>query len=196
MSKLPRSFYIRSDVLQISKELLGKFLFTSFAGFLTGGMIIETEAYAGVTDRASHAYAGRRTARTETLYSQGGVAYIYLAYGLHSLFNIVTNVSNIPHAVLIRAIVPTHGISVMVQRRNMSRIRSDLTNGPGKLCQALAIQVQHNGVALDEDVIWLEDQGFLTDERTILTSPRVGIDYAGPDAQLPWRFRIPGPARN
>src|ERR1043166_9259202 len=108
--KLGKEFYIRNNVVQISKKLLGKYLFTKRFGVITGGMIIETEAYAGITDRASHAYGNRRTARTEIMYGEGGIAYVYLCYGIHSLFNVVTNLEGIPHAVLIRAIEPTDGI--------------------------------------------------------------------------------------
>src|SRR5947207_949048 len=117
--KLSRSFYTRNDVVQISKELLGKYLFTKFKGTITGGIITETEAYAGITDRASHSFGGRRTSRTEVMYAEGGTAYIYICYGIHSLFNVVTNKKEIPEAVLIRAIHPTHGIELMLKRRNM-----------------------------------------------------------------------------
>ena len=122
MSKLQADFYQREDVLLISRELLGKVLCTNFYGKLTSGIIVETEAYAGVTDKASHAYGGRRTKRTETMYASGGTAYVYLCYGIHHLFNIVTNKENIPHAVLIRSIQPRDGIEIMLQRRNKKKV--------------------------------------------------------------------------
>jgi DNA-3-methyladenine glycosylase len=109
---LPSEFYIRTDVVQVARDLLGKVLYTSFNHEITAGIIIETEAYAGVTDKASHAYNNRRTARTEIMYRTGGTAYVYLCYGIHSLFNIVTSVEDNPHAVLIRGIEPLHGIEL------------------------------------------------------------------------------------
>ena len=149
MQKLSRSFYIRADVLQISRELLGKFLLTRIGNdHITGGMIVEAEAYAGPEDRASHAYNGRRTSRTETMFQEGGVAYVYLCYGIHHLFNIVTNVEGIPHAVLIRAIVPIDGIDLMLRRRDKKAVISKLTGGPGTLTQALGIHTTHSGTDL------------------------------------------------
>ena len=158
MSKLSADFYQRDDVLLISRELLGKVLCTNFHGNLTSGIIVETEAYAGITDKASHAYNGRRTERTETMYAHGGSAYIYLCYGIHHLFNIVTNKENIPHAVLIRALEPQDGIKFMLQRRNKNKIEQYLTAGPGTLTQALGITVRHSGVSLMDNLIWVEDQ--------------------------------------
>ena len=137
--KLTRFFYTRTDVVLIAKELLGKYLFTNFDGIFTGGIITETEAYNGVIDRASHAFGERRTARTEIMYSEGGTAYVYLCYGIHSLFNVVTNKKNNPHAVLIRAIHPTHGIEHMLRRRKMPRFKKNLSDGPGKVSEALGI---------------------------------------------------------
>lgn len=115
--KLSKDFYLRSNVIQVSKELLGKFLITNIDGIKTGGMITEVEAYNGIIDKASHSFGGRRTARTETMFASGGVAYVYLCYGIHHLFNVVTNEKNIPQAVLIRAIEPSIGIEEMLKRR-------------------------------------------------------------------------------
>ena len=148
MSKLGIDFYQREDVLAISHELLGKVLCTNFNGSLTTGIIVETEAYAGVADRASHAYGGRRTNRTEVMYSPPGTAYVYLCYGIHHLFNVVTNVEGVPHAVLIRAIEPIEGIDIMLQRRKMSKLLPKLTAGPGILSQALGISTQHSWISL------------------------------------------------
>jgi len=190
MSKLPADFYQREDVLLISRELLGKVLCTNFHGKLTSGIIVETEAYAGVTDKASHAYGGRRTKRTETMYAKGGSAYVYLCYGIHHLFNIVTNKENIPHAVLIRAIQPRDGIEIMLQRRNKKKVDQSLTAGPGSLTRALGITVKDSGTFLMDNLIWLEDQNINYTNQDILATPRVGVQYAGKDAQNPWRFQV------
>jgi DNA-3-methyladenine glycosylase len=190
MSKLSADFYQRDDVLLISRELLGKVLCTNFHSKLTSGIIVETEAYAGVTDKASHAYGGRRTKRTETMYAKGGSAYVYLCYGIHQLFNIVTNKENIPHAVLIRAIQPRDGIEIMLQRRNKKKIDHTLTSGPGSLTRALGITVKNSGTFLMDNLIWLEDQNINYTNQDILATPRVGVQYAGKDAQNPWRFQI------
>ena len=191
MSKLKREFFVRPDVVQISRELLGKFVFTRVDGDpMTGGMIVETEAYAGPQDKASHAHGNRRTARTEVMYAQGGVAYVYLCYGIHSLFNIITNKREIPHAVLIRAIEPTHGIELMRRRRKKIQTGRNLTAGPGALSQALGISCRHTGMSVTGNQIWLEETGLVIGPDRITASPRVGVGYAGTDARLPWRFRI------
>ena len=190
MSKLPADFYQREDVLLISRELLGKVLCTNFHDKLTSGIIVETEAYAGVTDKASHAYGGRRTKRTETMYAKGGSAYVYLCYGIHHLFNIVTNKENIPHAVLIRAIQPRDGIEIMLQRRNKKKVDQLLTGGPGSLTRALGITVKDSGTFLMDNLIWLEDQNINYTNQDILASPRVGVQYAGKDISNPWRFQV------
>ena len=190
MSKVQEDFYQREDVLAISRDLLGKVLYTQFDGNLTSGIIVETEAYAGVTDQASHAYGGRRTKRTETMYAKGGFAYVYLCYGIHHLFNIVTNKENIPHAVLIRAIQPRDGIKIMLQRRNKKKVDQSLTAGPGSLTRALGITVKDSGTLLMDNLIWLEDQNINYTNQDILATPRVGVQYAGEDAQNPWRFQI------
>jgi DNA-3-methyladenine glycosylase len=190
MSKLSADFYQRDDVLLISRELLGKVLCTNFHNKLTSGIIVETEAYGGITDKASHAYGGRRTKRTETMYAKGGSAYVYLCYGIHHLFNIVTNKENIPHAVLIRAIQPRDGIEIMLQRRNKKKIDHTLTSGPGSLTRALGITVKNSGTFLMDNLIWLEDQNINYTNQDILVTPRVGVQYAGKDAQNPWRFQV------
>ena len=190
MSKLSADFYQRDDVLLISRELLGKVLCTNFHNKLTSGIIVETEAYGGITDKASHAYGGRRTKRTETMYAKGGSAYVYLCYGIHHLFNIVTNKENIPHAVLIRAIQPRDGIEIMLQRRNKKKVDQSLTAGPGSLTRALGITVKDSGTLLMDNLIWLEDQNINYTNQDILATPRVGVQYAGKDAQNPWRFQV------
>ena len=192
MSKLLADFYQRNDVLLISRELLGKVLCTNFHGNLTSGIIVETEAYAGITDKASHAYRGRRTNRTETMYTIGGSAYVYLCYGIHHLFNVVTNVEGVPHAVLIRAVQPLDGIDIMLRRRNLKNISNRLTAGPGILSQAMGISVHISGQSLLDKQIWIENRennNPLKDFK-IISSPRVGIQYAGKDVSNPWRFHV------
>ena len=192
MKRLDRKFYLRGNVLQIARELPGKFLITKFDGIVTGGMITEVEAYAGVTDRASHAFNNRRTARTEVMYAAGGTAYVYLCYGIHHLFNVVTNKTGIPHAILIRAIEPVEGISTMMKRRKKHLPDATLTAGPGALSEALGIHTQHTGMSLLNGNIWLEDRGVLIPEMKIAETTRVGVAYAGADALLPYRFYITG----
>ena len=190
--KLPRDYYRHVDVLFLSQDLLGKYLFTHFNGELTGGMIVETEAYRAPEDRASHAFGHRRTQRNEVMYAHGGLCYVYLCYGIHSLFNVVTNEENVPHAILIRAIEPTEGIEIMLKRRGKQKLERSLTAGPGALAKALGIDTRHNGEDLTSHSIWIEDRGIVISEDQIIASPRVGVDYAGEDAALPWRFRLKG----
>lgn len=188
--KLERSFYTRQDVVQIARDLIGKYIFTHFDGQVTGGIIIETEAYEGVTDRASHAFGGRRTARTEVMFSNGGVAYIYLCYGVYSLFNIVTNKKDVPHAVLIRGIYPVEGLDIMKIRAQKTDLVMGAGSGPGKVSKLLGIHYSQTGLDLLGDKIWLEDRGLDLDDN-ILTGKRIGVEYSGQDAFLPYRFWVP-----
>jgi DNA-3-methyladenine glycosylase len=190
MQKIPLSYFQHHDVVALSRSLIGKYLFTRLGAEkqLTGGMIIETEAYRGAEDKACHAYGNRRTKRTETMYAPGGTAYVYLCYGMHHLFNIVTNTVDIPHAILIRAIRPEMGIDLMLQRRNKNAMNPTLTSGPGTVCQALGINLSHDGVILNGKEIWLEDRGVAIPENHIQATPRIGVGYAEEDALLPWRF--------
>lgn len=190
MSKLKKDFYLRDDVVQISKELLGKYLYTKLDGKLTGGIITETEAYAGAIDRASHAYGNRRTKRTEIMFAEGGTAYVYLCYGIHHLFNVVTGKKDNPHAVLIRAVKPIAGISTILRRRFKSKIDKTISGGPGTVSQALGIKTIHSGLSLLGTKIWIEDKGIKINRKEIIAGPRVGVDYAGEDALLPYRFII------
>ncbi len=184
---LKASYYLNPDVVFLAKDLIGKTLCTKIDNKLTCGIITETEAYAGVTDKASHAYGERRTNRTETMYSNGGVSYVYLCYGIHRLFNIVTNQKDIPHAILIRAIYPTTGIDEIVKRRGV-KFSKTLCVGPGKVAQALGIDLLHNNLSLTGKKIWLRDDGVLINKKDIQVGPRIGVDYAGNDALLPYRF--------
>jgi DNA-3-methyladenine glycosylase len=190
MYKLNLDFYQREDILIISQDLLGKVLCTNIGGKLTSGIIVETEAYAGIADKASHAFGNRRTKRNETMYASGGKAYVYLCYGIHHLFNIVTNKVDIPHAVLIRAIEPQDGLETMLRRRNKTKLQFALTAGPGSLTKALGITIENSGSSLMDNLIWVEDRNIQTNSQKICASTRVGVKYAGRDAYNPWRFRM------
>lgn len=189
LSILPPEFYTRSDVVGIARAVLGKKLVSTIGGALTSVIITETEAYEGEIDKASHAYGGRRTKRTETMYRAGGCAYVYLCYGLHHLFNIVTNVSDVPHAVLLRAGEPLEGIDLMLCRRNKTLVKN-LCAGPGTLSQALGITVKADGIDLSGLTVYVKNIGIRVAEEDILASPRVGVGYAQEHALWPYRFRI------
>lgn len=187
MLKLPPEFYLQADVVTVAKQLLGKTLVTNFGGDLTAVRITETEAYCGATDRACHAFANKRTNRTEVMFGTGGRAYVYLCYGVHHLFNIVTNVEGIADAVLIRAAQPLIGIETMLLRRGFIAVKPTLTAGPGSLSKALGITTVNNSNPLYGDEIWLEDAPELKTTDYVATT-RIGVEYAGEDALLPWRF--------
>ena len=188
--RLSASFYAEDDVVAVARDLLGKVLCTRLNGQPTKAIIVETEAYAGVTDKASHAYGGRRTKRTEPIYGQGGTAYVYLCYGLHHLFNVVTNQAETPHAVLIRAGIPVTGTGRMLKRRNRAKVDKMLLAGPGSLAKALGITIEHTGLSLMNGQIWIEDHGTDVADDAVTIGPRVGVDYAGEDALRPYRFRL------
>ena len=190
--KLLQSYYLSSDVVAISKSLLGKYLFTSINGLISGGYITETEAYNGVIDRASHAFGNRKTPRTQIMYEEGGIAYIYLCYGIHEMLNVVTSVEGQPHAILIRAIEPTTGIDIMLARRNMLSLKPNITAGPGSVAKALGIDRKLNGISLQSDTLWIEDKGLSFSDDQIAAVPRIGVAYAGEDALLPYRFYVKG----
>jgi DNA-3-methyladenine glycosylase len=176
----------------VARELLGKVLVTEFDGRRTSGRIVEVEAYNGVVDRASHAWSGRRTRRTEVMFGSGGTAYVYLIYGIHHLFNVVTNRPDVPHAVLVRALDPLEGIPVMLERVGKPRLDHTLTRGPGNLSRALGLLTTHTGTSLLGRTIWIGDDGFRVGRSQIVATPRIGVDYAGEDAALPYRFFIKG----
>lgn len=188
--KLGLSFYEQPNVVKIAKQLLGKILVTHFDGITTAGRIVETEAYNGVVDKASHAYNGRRTNRTEIMFAHGGAAYVYLCYGIHHLFNVVTNVAGTPHAVLIRALDPIIGIEQMLLRTGKHKADHTLTKGPGNVSKALGIATQHTGLSLLGNDIWIADDGTRYKPSTIATTARIGVDYAAEDALLPYRFIV------
>lgn len=189
---LPHSFYLREDVLLIARELLGKFLTTHIDGHLVTGMITETEAYRALDDKACHAYNNRRTKRTETMFQEGGCAYVYLCYGIHHLFNVVTGPKDMANAVLIRAIEPIDNLPLIHQRRKISVLKPQLTAGPGVMSKALGITTALDGQDLlhKEGTIWIEDRGKIIKDSQIEASPRIGVDYAEECAAWPWRFYI------
>ena len=186
--KLTKDYFLNDNVLAIAYDLLGKYLFTRVDGQLTGGLICEVEAYNGTGDRASHAYGSRRTRRNEMMYHEGGVAYVYLCYGMHHLLNFVTNADGIPDAILIRGIIPTHGEELMLQRIGKWKVTHDIGIGPGKVSKLLGLTVADNGLSLCGDTLWIEDRGTLVPDNQVETTPRIGVDYAGEDALLPYRF--------
>jgi DNA-3-methyladenine glycosylase len=192
LTPVPEDFFLGEEVVQLARALLGKVLVSSFDGERTSGIIVETEAYRAPEDKASHAYGNRRTARTEIMFYRGGRAYVYLIYGIHHLFNIVTGPEGTPHAVLVRALEPLENPRLMLRRRNMDRPEKRLTAGPGVLSQALGIRREHSGRLLKkESQIWLEeDLAFQLAADDILSGPRVGIDYAEEWVGKPWRFRV------
>jgi len=187
---LPVSFYTRKDVVRVAKDLLGKVLVTNFDGQYTAGMIVETEAYAGVSDKASHAFGNRRTKRTEIMYREGGAAYVYLIYGIHHLFNVVTHIADVPQAVLVRAVEPLDGIDIMLERRGMEEPKPNITAGPGAMSMALGIHTRHTGYSLFGPDIYIEDRGIKISSKKIVAATRVGVAYAAEDALLPYRFYV------
>ena len=190
--KLKEEYYLNEDVVSLAKDLLGKILYTKIDNEITAGIIVETEAYFGIKDKASHAYGGRRTNRTKTMYSSGGIAYVYLCYGMHNLFNIVSSKENDPHAVLIRGIEPLVGIDIIEQRRNMPHTKGAISAGPGSAAKALGIDKTFNAKNLTGNEIWIEDHAIRYLDEDIAATPRVGIAYAKEHALLPWRFFVKG----
>jgi DNA-3-methyladenine glycosylase len=186
MQKLNKDFYLQDDVATAAKALLGKIIVTNFNQQYTSARIVETEAYAGIDDKASHAYNGRRTQRTEIMFAEGGTAYVYLCYGIHHMFNIVTNVVDAPDAVLIRGVEPIDGISIMLRRCNKEKADNSIGRGPGNVGKALGIFTLHSGLLLTGNDFFIGDDGFSFTE--VMVSKRIGVDYAGAHAQWLYRF--------
>ena len=192
MKKLARAFYKRKDVLAIAKELLGKIIVTEIDGVETSARIVETEAYMGHVDRASHSYNGRRTNRNEHMYYPAGTVYVYICYGMHTMLNVVTNDTDIPDAVLVRAGEPIKGIDIMLERTGKKILDQTLTRGPGNLAKALGIHKSYSGSLFGEEYIHLYDDGYRLTEAAIGASKRIGVESAGDDALLPYRFYVRG----
>ena len=191
MKKLPLGFYLRDDVTRIAKELLGKVLVTNFNGEYTSGRIVETEAYAGGIDRASHAFRGK-TPRTAVMFEEGGTAYVYLCYGIHQMFNIVTNQKDRPHAILIRAVEPLEGIDIMMRRTGKKVLDETLTRGPGNVGKAFGFHTSQCGLSFQSDELYIADDGYKPDKKSIIASPRIGVAYAGEHALWDYRFYVEG----
>ncbi|MDO9374763.1 MAG: DNA-3-methyladenine glycosylase [Ferruginibacter sp.] len=192
MYKLTIDFFNRDNVVQIAKELIGKILVTNFNVVRTSGRIVETEAYVGLTDKASHSFAGKPTPRNEHMYAQAGTAYIYVCYGIHQMFNIVTNSSGVPDAILVRALDPLDGIDFMLERTGKLSLDYSLTRGPGNVGKALGFNKRYSGYSLAGGEIFIEDDNIKFGVDAIRSSPRIGVAYAGVDAQLPYRFYFKG----
>lgn len=192
MEKLSLAFYQRNEVIEIAKDLLGKIVVTNIDGKITSGRIVETEAYVANDDKASHAYNGKRTLRNEAMYAAAGAVYVYICYGMHNMLNIVTNDLNVPDAILIRALEPIRGIEIMLERTGKKMFDNTLTKGPGNVAKAMGISKNISGLKMGEKIIniYKDDFSFLQDE--IGTSKRIGIDGAGTDAELPYRFFVRG----
>jgi DNA-3-methyladenine glycosylase len=192
MKKLSIQFYKRTDVILIAKELIGKIIVTNFDGLITSGRIVETEAYIGLTDRASHSHGGKRTARNEHMYANAGTTYVYISYGMHHLFNVVTNEKDVPDAVLVRAVEPLKGIDIMLKRTGKLKLDNSLTKGPGNTAKALGISKINSGINLLKNEIYIADDGFVVVHDQVGISRRIGVEGAGDAAALPYRFYLKG----
>ena len=192
MKKLRVQFYERTDVILIARELIGKIIVTNFDGLITSARIVETEAYIGITDRASHSHGGKRTARNEHMYANAGTTYVYICYGMHHLFNVVTNKKDVPDAVLVRAVQPLTGIETMLKRTGKLKLDSSLTKGPGNAAKALGISKINSGINLLKNEIYIADDGFEVEDDLIGISRRIGVEGAGDAALLPYRFYLKG----
>jgi DNA-3-methyladenine glycosylase len=189
MISLTPAFFQQSDVTTIARQLLGKLLVSGVGGFFTSGIIVETEAYS-FKERGCHAWNKRLTPRTKVMFGPGGTIYVYFCYGMHHLFNVVTNVDHEPEAVLIRALEPLEGLDTMRLRRGVHLSDFALTSGPAKLSQALGISLIHNQLSVIDSEVKILDSGVTIPNENVTVTPRIGIDYAGTDAQLPWRYLI------
>jgi DNA-3-methyladenine glycosylase len=190
--KLPLSFYSRKDVVQIAKDLIGKVIVTNFNGEITSGRIVETEAYVAHVDKASHSFGGRRTPKNEHMYAAPGTTYVYICYGMHQMMNVVTNAKEVPDAVLIRAVEPLKGIDIMLKRTGKKHLDNTLTKGPGNVGKALGIFKHHSGLHLLDEKLYIADDFYKLTKAEIGISPRIGVESAGKDALLPYRFYVRG----
>jgi DNA-3-methyladenine glycosylase len=188
-------FYVSNDVVNLAKQLLGKVISTYVDGRMTSGIIVETEAYRGPDDRGSHAFGGRYTERTKTMFTTGGCAYVYICYGMHPMINVVTGVLGEPHVVLIRAIEPLDGIDIMMERRCQTQFGPVLTNGPAKLAVALGITKNMDGTLLYQmdSIIHIKEGLKYENADHIISGLRVGMSvHVGSCSYRPWRFYIKG----
>lgn len=192
--RLSHDFFLHTDVVQICKSLIGKVLVSTIDDLYTSGIIVEAEAYRGPDDKACHAFNHRRTPRTEVLYKDGGHAYIYICYGIHHLFNIVTAPREMAHAVLIRALEPLEGKDIMMKRRNMISMEPKITRGPGALSVAMGFNANLSGMNMNskESKIYIEDRRLVYTDEHVKSGTRIGVENAGVSALLPWRFWVKG----
>ena len=190
LAKPDKSFFIRPEVTRIASELLGKLLISDIGGTRTSGIIVETEAYSW-REKGCHAFQNKMTKRNSTMFREGGVAYVYLCYGIHSLLNVVTNTEGQADAVLIRALEPVDGIMLM-QQRTGAKTERRITSGPGKLTKALGIDTSYDGSDLlkSKSIIRIQDAGLVVPKQKIVKTTRIGIEFAGEDSKLPWRFYL------
>lgn len=190
--KLHATFYQSPDVLTLCKDLIGKVLVSRVDSLLTSGIIVEAEAYRAPDDSACHAFGDRRTERTEVMFAPGGVAYIYICYGIHHLFNVVTGPGNSAHAILIRALEPLEGIDIMLERRKMHKVEPKITKGPGALSMAMGFDRSMSGQSLvtSNSLFYIEDRNIQCTEDKIATGPRIGCERAGVSASWPWRYYV------
>jgi DNA-3-methyladenine glycosylase len=188
LTPLPREFYAR-PVLKVARDVIGKILVHETPQGVLAGRIVEAEAYRGPEDRAAHSWGGRRTERTEVMFGPPGFAYVFFVYGMHWHVNLVTTKTGAPHAVLLRAVEPLMGVRVMAKRRGLAETDVNLTNGPGKLCQAFGIDKRHYNVDLTASRLFLSEG---SPPGKLVRSARVGVDYAGSWAEKPWRFSEQG----
>lgn len=187
MKKLKRNFYLR-NACKVARELIGKILVHDSDEGLTSGIIVETEAYRGPDDKAAHSYNGRRTPRTEIMFHEGGLAYVYMIYGMYYCFNVTASVIDSPEAVLVRAVQPLEGIDLMSSRRHTERL-INLCSGPGKLCSAMGISIEHYGIDLCGDELYITEGN---DDLRVGTSGRINIDYAEECRGFQWRYFAEG----
>lgn len=192
MKKLARQFYMGKDVVDLARQLIGKIIVSRINGCTTKARIVESEAYIGLTDRASHSFNGRRTARNDHMYAEAGTAYVYICYGMHHLFNVVTNEKDIPDAVLIRAAEPLWGVDIMLKRTGKKKLDNTLTKGPGNLAKALGISKVHSGTQLHGNLIYIADDGLPIPAVQIGESRRIGVESSGEAAHYPFRFYVKG----
>ena len=192
MRKLPRSFYLH-DTVTVARALLGCVLWRRLDdGMLLAARIVETEAYLGANDMASHARRGLRSERNASMYLEGGHAYVYFTYGMHWCLNVVTQEEGLAEAVLLRAAEPVRGIEAIRERRPKAKKETDLMNGPGKICMALDIDRRLDGASLRGDSLWLAPRDVEIADGDIAVSPRIGIDNSGDAAAWPLRFFLRG----
>lgn len=171
------------------RHLLGSYLCSNIGGEFTAGRITELEVYSGPEDKACHAYQNKNTNRTKTMFCRGGVAYVFFIYGMYNQFNVVTGEEGYPQAVLIRSLEPVAGTKIMQKRRRKEKLR-DLTTGPGKLCQALGVTREHDGISLSGNKLWISPAERVLSEDEICASARIGIDYAEEYKDKLWRYTI------